>query len=104
MQEERPEPEAAPAPQVERRGPEDRRNRDRRVRSQPPPVERRSGQDRRAGGERRVQRNINQYDLGEDVLEFIRAIQVFKERTGKSFPTWSDVLGILRDLGYEKRA
>jgi hypothetical protein len=104
MEDERPEPDStSPAPQVERRGPRDRRGADRRVRTEPTDVERRSGEDRRAGPERRVRRNINQYDLSEDVLEFIRAIQAFKERTGRPFPTWSDVLGILRDLGYEKR-
>ena len=35
--------------------------------------------------------------------EFIRAINRFKERTGRAFPTWSEVLQILRDLGYEKQ-
>ena len=35
-------------------------------------------------------------------LEFIQAIDRFKRRSGKSFPTWTEVLQILRDLGYRK--
>jgi hypothetical protein len=37
-------------------------------------------------------------------IEFVRAIQAFKERHGRSFPTWSEVLHILKELGYSKGA
>jgi hypothetical protein len=80
----------------------DRRQKDRRQRQEPVPVERRSGEDRRVG-QRRAPRNINAYELGSEELEFIQAIGAHKERTGRAFPTWSEVLGILRSLGYEKR-
>jgi hypothetical protein len=75
---------------------------DRRQQQVAVPVERRSGVDRRQQPDRR--RSINQYDLADEELEFVQAIHRFKERTGKAFPTWSDVLRILRELGYEKRA
>jgi hypothetical protein len=87
---------------AERRSAGERRRVDRRVRRDSVAVERRSGLERRAEPERR--RNINQYDMEPDVLELINAVNRFKERTGKPFPTWSEVLGILRSLGYEKRA
>jgi len=37
-----------------------------------------------------------------DILEFIQAIDKYKRRTQKSFPAWSEVLSILKDLGYRK--
>ena len=99
-----PRPEVAPP--VDRRTRGDRRAvADRRKRDVPVANDRRSGQDRRTEQERRTPgRRGGEYELDKDTLEFIRAVNVFKERTGKSFPTWSDILGILRELGYEKRS
>ncbi len=94
--------EAAATPPADRRSESDRRQGDRRQRTEPVAVERRSGGDRRQG-ERRAPRNINAYDLGADELELINAINVHKQRTGRAFPTWSEVLRIVRALGYEKR-
>ena len=37
-----------------------------------------------------------------EALEFIQAIDRYKRRTQKSFPTWSEVLEILKGLGYSK--
>lgn len=36
-------------------------------------------------------------------LEFLQAIDTFKRKTGKTFPSWTDILGIVRGLGYSKR-
>ncbi|MFM8387410.1 MAG: hypothetical protein ACKOCB_11430 [Planctomycetia bacterium] len=52
---------------------------------------------------RRTRRNMNGYDLAPEVAELIRAVNAFKDRTGRAFPAWSELLQILRDLGYEKR-
>ncbi|MBI4880139.1 MAG: hypothetical protein HY812_10850 [Planctomycetes bacterium] len=42
-------------------------------------------------------------DLSDtDTLEFLRAIDAFKRSTGRNFPTWTEVLEILRSLGYRK--
>ena len=87
---------------MDERARSDRRKAERRVRQEPIETDRRSGQDRRSGTPRR-KRSMNQYDMGADVLEFVNAINQFKQRAGKAFPTWSEVLGILRELGYEKR-
>ncbi len=35
-------------------------------------------------------------------LEFMQAIQEYKQSSGRMFPTWSEVLEVLRDLGYKK--
>ena len=101
-----------PAPDEPEPGPEsegdrdrrlkpERRQGDRRQQDQPVVVDRRAGGDRRQA-QRRTPRNINAYDLGADELEFIQAIHAHKQRSGRAFPTWSEVLRILRDLGYEK--
>jgi hypothetical protein len=86
----------------DRRSEADRRQGDRRKKDEPVPVDRRTGADRRQG-QRRTPRNINAYELGPDELEFIQAIHAHKQRSGRAFPTWSEVLRILRELGYEKR-
>ncbi|MCH2134296.1 MAG: hypothetical protein MK116_11145 [Phycisphaerales bacterium] len=33
---------------------------------------------------------------------FVQAIEAFKRVNGKSFPTWTDVLEVVRRLGYRK--
>lgn len=35
-------------------------------------------------------------------LEFMKAIEAFKNRSGRKFPTWSEVLRVVRLLGYVK--
>ncbi len=35
-------------------------------------------------------------------LEFMLAMNEYKRRSGRMFPTWSEVLEVLRDLGYAK--
>ena len=91
------------APEMDRRTGSDRRQQgERRKDEVQVPVNRRSGTDRRKTT-RRTRRSINQYDMDADTLEFVNAITRFKERTGRAFPTWSEVLEIVRELGYEKR-
>lgn len=43
-------------------------------------------------------------DYNNDEVEFMRAIDDYKRRSGRQFPTWSEVLEVLRDLGYRKVA
>ncbi len=39
-----------------------------------------------------------------DVLEFIQAIDDYKRLEGRPFPTWSEVLDIVKELGYQRDA
>lgn len=39
-----------------------------------------------------------------ETLEFLKAIDLYKRTTGKNFPSWTDVLEIIRSLGYRKVA
>jgi hypothetical protein len=41
-------------------------------------------------------------DYTTEEVEFMNAIQEYKKRSGRMFPTWSEVLEVVRDLGYEK--
>ena len=38
----------------------------------------------------------------EAETEFMMAMSEYKRRSGRMFPTWSEVLEVLRDLGYQK--
>jgi hypothetical protein len=38
--------------------------------------------------------------LEEERTQFLRAIDRFKRRTGKTYPSWSDVLDVLREIGW----
>ena len=43
-------------------------------------------------------------DYAGDEVEFMTAMDDYKRRSGRMFPTWSEVLEVLRDLGYRKVA
>lgn len=100
-----------PDPRDRRLG-ERRSGRDRRKGTEPPPgVERRDG-DRRGKDRRREPkvpdryragaRHINEYPLTPEELEFINAMNAYKQRHDRPFPTWSEVLHVVRSLGYDK--
>jgi hypothetical protein len=91
----------------------DRRNRDRRMfpeRRKPSAessdfggVERRQVT-RRAKVERRRQIDPTtcERDYTADEIEFMRAMDDYKRRSGRQFPTWSEVLEVVRSLGYQR--
>ena len=37
-----------------------------------------------------------------DELEFVYAMEDFKQRSGNPFPSWSDALKVIKQLGYTK--
>ena len=41
-------------------------------------------------------------DYTEAELEFMNAIQTYKQKSGQAFPSWGEVLGVLQSLGYKK--
>jgi hypothetical protein len=81
-------------------------------------VERRSGVDRRSlaeadatnlerrrGPGRRLSDFLRAAEDGELTREqflFVVAIEEFKRVNGKSFPSWTDILEVIRKLGYRK--
>jgi len=42
-------------------------------------------------------------EVDADVLEFIDALDRFKKQNGRPFPSWSEVLLVLRQLGYSRK-
>ncbi len=51
---------------------------------------------------RRSERNAAMFD--DETVEFIQAIDAYRRRYDRSFPAWSEVLSILKSLGYRKVA
>ncbi|MBI5761136.1 MAG: hypothetical protein HZA46_21640 [Planctomycetales bacterium] len=43
-------------------------------------------------------------DYSGDEIEFMRAMDDYKRRSGRQFPTWSEVLEVVRSLGYVRPA
>jgi hypothetical protein len=62
------------------------------------PPERRAKKERR----RRIDPTTFEKQYTPDELEFMTAMQQFKVRTGKAFPTYAEVLKVARSLGYSR--
>jgi hypothetical protein len=79
---------------------------DRRKKNIPVAVERRSGKDRRQLGERRRQIDPTtcERDYSDEEIAFMKAMDQYKRDNRRPFPTWSEVLEVLRALGYRKVA
>lgn len=62
--------------------------------------------ERRAKVERRRQIDPTtcERDYSEEQVEFMKAMDLYKRRSGRQFPTWSEVLEVLQNLGYRKVA
>jgi hypothetical protein len=41
-------------------------------------------------------------EMQPDVMEFITAIDDYKRQNNRPFPSWSEVLEVLKSLGYDK--
>jgi hypothetical protein len=89
---------------TDRRGGDRRQHSDRRKRSIPVAVDRRSGTDRRYQGERRrqVDPTTCEKDYNDEEIIFMKAMDQYKRSNRRPFPTWSEVLEVLRSLGYRK--
>ena len=62
--------------------------------------------ERRAKVERRRQIDPTtcERDYSEEQVDFMKAMDLYKRRSGRQFPTWSEVLEVLHNLGYRKVA
>ena len=59
---------------------------------------------RQVSGRRRfVDPTTCERDYSKAELEFMLAMNEYKQKSGRMFPTWSEVLEVLRGLGYEKQ-
>lgn len=61
------------------------------------------GEERRTNERRRqIDPTTCERDYTEDEVEFMKAMDIYKRRSGRQFPTWSEVLEVLRSMGYRK--
>lgn len=70
-------------------------------------VDRRSGMDRRRGpGRRRTddRRSAEEGEMTAEQFDFIMAIDDYKAANKRPFPSWTEVLDIIKALGYRKVA
>jgi hypothetical protein len=70
-------------------------------------VDRRLGLDRRRGpGRRRSEdrRNAEEGQMSDEQFEFLMAINEYKKANARPFPTWTEVLEVIKALGYRKIA
>ena len=70
-------------------------------------VDRRLGLDRRRGpGHRRTpeRRAAEEGEMNDEQFEFLMAIDQYKKANQRPFPTWTEVLEIIKALGYRKVA
>jgi len=67
-----------------------------------------AGEERRVSPRRKVERRrmidptTCERDYSGDEVEFMKAMDDYKRKSGRMFPTWSEVLEVVRGLGYIK--
>jgi hypothetical protein len=76
---------------TERRSAEDRR--------QATGLERRRGPGRRRADDRR---SAEEGEMNTEQFEFVMAIETYKKVNRKMYPTWTEILEIIQQLGYRK--
>ena len=70
-------------------------------------VDRRLGLDRRRGpGRRRSddRKSAEEGHMSDEQFEFLMAIDEYKRKNTRPFPTWTEVLEVIKTLGYRKVA
>ena len=77
---------------------------DRREKDVPVPVERRKIERRvKVNRRRQIDPTTCERDYSSDELEFMSALDDYKRTSGRMFPTCSEILEVLKKLGYERR-
>lgn len=85
------------------RSPERRKSDDRRDSV----VDRRLGMDRRRGPGRRLaddRKAAEEGQMSDEQFDFLMAIDEYKRTNSRPFPTWTEILDVIKALGYRKVA
>lgn len=90
---------------MDRRSAKDRRTgTDRRQKDVPVKVERRKLERRvKVNRRRQIDPTTCERDYTQDEIEFMQALDAYKRSSGRMFPTCSEILEVIRGLGYDKR-
>ncbi len=91
---------------MDRRKNQDRRTGiERRKQNLPVSVERRVGERRaKVNRRRQIDPTTCERDYTSEEIEFMNALDNYKRHSGRMFPTCSEILEVLKSLGYEKRS
>jgi hypothetical protein len=77
---------------------------DRRKKDEPVAVERRVVQRRaKVSRRRQIDPTTCERDYTAEEIDFMNALNEYKRSSGRMFPTCSEVLEVIKKLGYEKR-
>jgi hypothetical protein len=90
--------------EMERRSKSDRREREeRRKQNTPVMAERRQGERRaKVPRRRQIDPTTCERDYNDEEIVFMQALDAYKRASGRMFPTCSEILEVIRSLGYVK--
>jgi hypothetical protein len=60
------------------------------------------GPRRKVERRRQIDPTTCERDYTVEEIEFMRAMDEYKRKAGRQFPTWSEVLEVLKGLGYKR--
>jgi hypothetical protein len=69
-----------------------------------PKHDKRAGKPEPSQPKKQLRRSPDDEMITADVLEFIAAIEEYRKKHNRPFPTWSEILKIVTDLGYRRVA
>lgn len=67
-----------------------------------PGVEQRRTSRRRTDRRRQIDPTTCERDYTDQEIQFMKAMDDYKRKSGRQFPTWSEVLEVIRSLGYRQ--
>ena len=77
---------------------------ERRTSCVPVAAERRVAERRNAHRRRQIDPTTCERDYSDDEIQFMRALDDYKRASGRMFPTCSEILEVIRALGYVKQS
>jgi hypothetical protein len=87
---------------MNRRAKADQRGTERRVEEKNVEVERRVSARRKVPRRRQIDPTTCERDYSDDEIQFMHALDAYKRTSGRMFPTCSEILEVIRALGYVK--
>jgi len=81
---------------------DERRADDRRQENSPVEAERRAAPRRKVQRRRQIDPTTCERDYTNDEIEFMQALDDYKRSSGRMFPTCSEILEVIRNMGYTR--
>jgi hypothetical protein len=90
----------SPEVELNRRASDRRAKEERRKESAPVAVERRASDRRKTPRRRQIDPTTCERDYSGEEIEFMQAMDAYKRANGRMFPTCSEILEVIRAMGY----